>query len=67
MTIAQEVKALRAALGEDTATFAARWHKSGRTIEDWEQGRRVPDGLAVESMRALAARTTKKQKAATKR
>jgi DNA-binding transcriptional regulator YiaG len=40
------IKALRKALGENTATFAARLAKSGRTIEDWEQGRRFPDALA---------------------
>ena len=66
MTIAEEVRALRAALGEDTSTFAARWHRSGRTVEDWEQGRRQPDPLAVEGMRALAAKTKKKSVARTK-
>ena len=59
MTIAQEVRAIRAALQEDTATFGARWHRSGRTIEDWEQGRRKPEPLALDGMRALAARTKK--------
>jgi DNA-binding transcriptional regulator YiaG len=59
MTIAEEVRAIRAALQEDTATFAARWHRSGRTVEDWEQGRRRPDPLALEGMRALAARQKK--------
>jgi DNA-binding transcriptional regulator YiaG len=59
MTIAEEVRALRALLEEDTATFAARWHRSGRTVEDWEQGRRRPDPLALEGMRELAARRKK--------
>lgn len=54
MTIAEEGRALRAALQENTATFAARWHRSPRTVEDWEQGRRQPDPLALEGMRALA-------------
>jgi DNA-binding transcriptional regulator YiaG len=61
MTIAEEVRALRTALREDTATFAVRWRKSGRTIENWEQGRSVPDAFVVEGMRALAARTKKRQ------
>lgn len=61
MTIAQEVKTLRAALGENTATFGARWHRSGRTVETWEQGTRQPDPLVLEGMRALAARTKKKR------
>jgi DNA-binding transcriptional regulator YiaG len=62
MTIADEVRALRTALDEDTATFAARWHRSKRTIEDWEQGRRRPDPLALDGMRALAARQAKKSR-----
>lgn len=57
MTIADEIKALRAALDEDTETFAARWLKSSRTIEGWEQGRRQPDAFTVASLRALAAKT----------
>lgn len=65
MTIAEEVRALRAALGENTATFGARWRRSGRTVEGWEQGLRVPDAFVLEAMRALAARTkTKKQQRA---
>ncbi len=60
MSIADEVRALRAALGEDTATFAARWHRSGRTVETWEQGTRQPDPLVLDGMRALAAKAKKK-------
>jgi DNA-binding transcriptional regulator YiaG len=60
MTIAEEVRALRTALGEDAATFAARWHRSARTVEGWEQGRRQPDPLVLDGMRALSARTKKK-------
>ena len=63
MTIADEVRALRAALGEDTATFAARWRCSPRTIEDYEQGRRAPGAFVLEAMRALAARTKTRAKA----
>lgn len=57
MTIADEVRALRAALEENTATFAARWQRSSRTVEDWEQGRRIPDAFVLEAIRALAKRT----------
>jgi len=60
MTIAEEVRALRAALEEDTATFAARWHRSGRTIEDWEQGRSQPDAFVLANMRRLVARKKKR-------
>jgi len=66
VTIAEQVRALRAALEEDTATFAARWHRSRRTVEDWEQGRRRPDPLALDGMRALAARRKKSESRAKK-
>jgi hypothetical protein len=60
MTICDDVRALRARLGEDTTTFGARWHRSGRTVEQWEQGRRRPDPLVIEGIReglaSLAAR-----------
>lgn len=63
MTIADEVRALRSALKENTATFGARWHRSGRTVETWEQGLRRPDPFVLEGIRKLAAaaRTKKKQ------
>jgi len=60
MTIADEVRALRAALQEDAATFGARFKRSGRTVEGWEQGRRQPDALALDMIRSLAARRGKK-------
>jgi DNA-binding transcriptional regulator YiaG len=62
MAITEEVRALRAALEEDTATFAARWHRSARTIEGWEQGRRAPDAFTLDAIRKLAARRKKKAK-----
>jgi DNA-binding transcriptional regulator YiaG len=71
MTIAEEVRALRSALSENTAAFGARWRKSGRTVEGWEQGRTVPDAFVRDSIRQLArttghasaaARTRKKQR-----
>jgi DNA-binding transcriptional regulator YiaG len=60
MTIADEIRALRAALEENTATFGARWQRSGRTVENWEQGRKPPDAFVLEAIRKLAARTNKK-------
>jgi DNA-binding transcriptional regulator YiaG len=56
MTIAEEVRALRAALDESTATFGARWRKSHRTVENWEQGRAAPDPFVLAAIRALATR-----------
>lgn len=48
------IKRLRRALKEDTATFGARFLRSGRTVEDWEQGRRRPDVIVLALMRRLA-------------
>jgi DNA-binding transcriptional regulator YiaG len=62
MTTAEEVRALRTALDEDTKTFGARWHRSGRTVEQWEQGRRRPDPLVLDGIRELAARRKKRTK-----
>jgi DNA-binding transcriptional regulator YiaG len=66
MTIAEEVRALRANLGENTATFGARWHRSGRTVETWEQGARQPDPMVIDAMRALAKSVKGKKKKAAK-
>jgi hypothetical protein len=55
MTTAEEVRAIRTALGEDTATFGQRWHRSGRTVEDWEQGRRQPDPLVLDGLQEMRA------------
>ena len=60
MSIADLIRTCRAALGENTATFGARWRRSGRTVETWEQGTRQPDAFVLEEIRALAARTKKK-------
>jgi len=43
--VQSQVRRLRQQLTENTAQFAARFSRSSRTIEDWEQGRRVPDAL----------------------
>jgi len=59
MTIAEEVRALREALDENRATFGARWRRTGRTVETWEQGLRQPDPLVLDGIRQLAARRKK--------
>lgn len=41
------IKAIRLAAGENTEDFGKRFARSGRTVEDWEQGRRNPDPLAI--------------------
>jgi DNA-binding transcriptional regulator YiaG len=48
------VQALRLACGDNTAAFAARFARSRRSIEDWEQGRRNPDPLCQRVMDSLA-------------
>jgi DNA-binding transcriptional regulator YiaG len=50
------IRALRRALGEDVATFGARFARSGRTVENWEQGHRRPDALAQRELARLARR-----------
>lgn len=62
MTTADQVRALRAALKENTATFGARWLASARTVEGWEQGRRRPSALVLDGMRKLAAARSAKKK-----
>jgi DNA-binding transcriptional regulator YiaG len=49
----ERIQTLRHALDEDTATFGARFARSGRTVEDWEQGRRNPDGLVQRELDRL--------------
>ena len=48
------VQALRHACGDTTEQFAARFARSRRSIEDWEQGRRNPDALCQRVMDSLA-------------
>ena len=38
-----DVRRIRAKLGLSQATFAARFGLSTRTVQEWEQGRSVPD------------------------
>lgn len=57
------IKALRRdILKESLDQFANRFARSGRTVEDWEQGRRNPDKLAVQIMLQLEAGAKKKPK-----
>jgi DNA-binding transcriptional regulator YiaG len=41
-----EIKTLRKSLSLSTSDFGARVGVSGRTVEQWEQGRRTPGGAA---------------------
>lgn len=60
-TITDDIRALRAALDEDTTAFAAHFCCSARTIEDWEQGRRHPDRLAQQVMVKLWKRVSSRR------
>jgi DNA-binding transcriptional regulator YiaG len=57
----KRIQQLRQQLGETTATFGQRLGRSGRTIEDWEQGRRTtgPDLLAQRELEKIAREVTK--------
>jgi DNA-binding transcriptional regulator YiaG len=58
---ADQIRALRAALGENTTTFAKRFAVSRRTVEDWEQdGRPKPRGLTLAALERLAKRLATK-------
>jgi len=56
------IQALRKRLRENTAQFGARFGRSGRTIEDWEQGRAHPDRLVQRLMQELATGLEKNKK-----
>lgn len=49
MTPAQILR-VRRALHENRQTFGARFGRSGRTVESWEQGMRLPDPLVVKEL-----------------
>lgn len=64
-----DVRGIRERLGLSQEAFAARFHLSLRTVQEWEQRRRVPEGPArvllqvidcepEAAARALASSTT---------
>ena len=44
------IRQLRHTLAEDVETFGARFARGGRAVENWEQGRRVPDRLVQDGL-----------------
>jgi putative transcriptional regulator len=48
-----DVKAIRERLGLTQSRFAALMGVSGRTLQNWEQGRRQPDGPAKALLRVV--------------
>lgn len=51
--VGPDVRAVRERLGLSQETFAARFHLSLRTIQEWEQRRRVPEGPARVLLRVI--------------
>jgi DNA-binding transcriptional regulator YiaG len=58
----ERIKTIRVAAGENTTEFGSRWMRSGRTVEDWEQGRRSPDPMILAALVKLELRQKKSQK-----
>lgn len=53
----EEIQRIRRSLEENVETFGARFGRSGRTVEQWEQDRQVPDGLIRAQIQQLDAQT----------
>jgi putative transcriptional regulator len=51
----KDIRALREKAGVSQRTFAAMLGVSIRTLQDWEQGRRVPTGPAMNLLRLYEA------------
>lgn len=52
-SVAPDVKAIRERLGLSQARFAALMGVSARTLQNWEQGRREPEGPAKALLRVV--------------
>lgn len=50
----EDVKAVRASLGASQSEFALMIGVSVATLQNWEQGRRTPDGPALALLRVAA-------------
>ncbi len=48
-----DVRALRSSLGLSRAAFAERYGLDARAVQDWEQGRRMPDRAARILLRVI--------------
>lgn len=54
----EDVKAIRASLGASQSEFALMIGVSVATLQNWEQGRRTPDGPALALLRVAARNPT---------
>ncbi|MEE2917169.1 MAG: transcriptional regulator [Pseudomonadota bacterium] len=50
-----DVAQIRAATGKSQPDFASTYGFSVRTVQEWEQGRRQPDGGSATLLRMIAA------------
>lgn len=48
-----QILRIRKALSENRTTFGARFGRSGRTVESWEQGNREPDPLVIRELQRI--------------
>ncbi len=51
---APDTRAIRKSLGLSREKFAARFHLSPRTVQEWEQGRRRPDRAVAAYLTVIA-------------
>lgn len=49
----EDIQRIRRQLEESRETFGARWMKSGRTVEGWEQDRNAPDPVILREIARL--------------
>ena len=49
----QRIRRVRAATGLSQAKFAARYHINPARLRDWEQGRFLPDSVALAYLRVI--------------
>jgi DNA-binding transcriptional regulator YiaG len=59
-----QIRLLREKMKLSVDDFGAKFERSGRTVEDWEQGRRKPDRLVVAMMFAELEKVNKRRRKA---
>lgn len=59
-SLAEGIRALRRRLGLNTEQFGRIYFVSPRTVENWEQGRREPQGLALASLKKEISKLERK-------
>jgi DNA-binding transcriptional regulator YiaG len=57
--IAERIKAARQSLGLSQSQAAKAWKLNTRTLQDWEQGARMPSGLYRERIERILRRIEK--------